>query len=75
MLSTNPTSLRLSIATLTLGTIATFGIPAWGQEAPAIHVGNTRITGLPDDWSHHHQVFSNPGTEENAIRKGTHDRW
>ena len=75
MLSTNPTSLRLSIATLTLGMIATFGIPAWGQEAPAIHVGNTRITGLPDDWSHHHQVFSNPGTEENAIRKGTHDRW
>jgi len=31
--------------------------------------------GMPDDWSHHHLVFSNPGTEEDAIANGTHDRW
>src|ERR1019366_7198884 len=24
---------------------------------------------------HHHLVFSNPGTEEDAIANGTHDRW
>src|ERR1039457_5189674 len=31
--------------------------------------------GVPQDWSHHHLVFSNPGTEEDAIANGTHDRW
>ena len=31
--------------------------------------------GVSDDWSHHHLVFSNPGTEEQAIANGTHDRW
>jgi hypothetical protein len=33
------------------------------------------IQGLPDDWTHHHLVFSNPGTEEEAIQNGTHERW
>jgi hypothetical protein len=31
--------------------------------------------GIPDDWSHRHFVFSNPGTEEEAFANGTHDRW
>jgi len=31
--------------------------------------------GVPSDWSHHHLIFSNPGTEEDAIANGTHDRW
>jgi len=31
--------------------------------------------GVPEDWSHHHLVFSNPGTEEDAIANGTHDHW
>src|ERR1019366_8447094 len=31
--------------------------------------------GVPEDWSHHHLVFSNPGTEEDAIANGTRDRW
>src|ERR1019366_7903237 len=31
--------------------------------------------GIPEDWSTHHLVFSNPGTEEDAIANGTHDRW
>jgi len=31
--------------------------------------------GIADDWSHHHVVFSNPGTEDEAFAKGTHDQW
>ena len=31
--------------------------------------------GVPNDWSHHHVIFSNPGTEQDAIANGTHDRW
>jgi hypothetical protein len=75
MLSANPHCSRLTIVTLTIGMIAACGIPTGGQEAPAVTVGYTRITGLPDDWSHHRQVFSNPGTEENSIRNGTYDQW
>jgi len=75
MLHANPSNSRLSIATLTLGTIAAFAIPALGQEAPAIHVGSAQITGLPDDWSHRHVVFSNPGTEQEAIGAGRHEQW
>jgi hypothetical protein len=46
------------------------------REAPeAITVGGVRIAGVPDDWTHHHLIFSDPGTEEDAIANGTHDRW
>ena len=31
--------------------------------------------GLPDDWTHHHLVFSNPGTAEQAMDNGTFERW
>jgi hypothetical protein len=33
------------------------------------------IPGVVDDWSHHHLIFSNPGTEEEAIKNGRHDAW
>ncbi len=31
--------------------------------------------GVPDDWTHHHLVFSDPGTEKQAIENGTFERW
>lgn len=71
--------LRNSLVSCLLGAVAAafaLGIPMWGQEASApINVGGVQITGLPDDWSHHHLVFSNPGTAEEAMRNGTYDRW
>jgi outer membrane protein assembly factor BamB len=50
---------------------------AFGQpQAPSeITVGGVHIKGVPMDWSHRHVVFSNPGTEAEAIKAGTHDRW
>jgi hypothetical protein len=33
------------------------------------------LEGLSDDWSHHHLVFSDPGTEQDAVQKGTYDEW
>jgi hypothetical protein len=32
-------------------------------------------TGFPQDWSHHHLVFSNPGTYEQAVQNGTVAKW
>jgi len=31
--------------------------------------------GIPDDWTTHHLVFSNPGTEQEALESGRVDRW
>jgi hypothetical protein len=31
--------------------------------------------GIPQDWTHHYLVFSDPGTEEDALRTGTYDDW
>jgi len=75
MLSANPLSTRLKTTVFVLAMIAAFGFQLSAQEAPAVHAGYTRITGLPDDWTHHHLVFTNPGTEQEAIKNGTHEQW
>jgi len=31
--------------------------------------------GLPDDWTHHYLVFSNPGTEQQAVESGKYEQW
>ena len=53
--------------------------PTHGLKVPILSHGNQEspedIQGLPDDWTYHHLVFSNPGTEEEASRNGTHERW
>jgi hypothetical protein len=36
---------------------------------------NNLQAGVPHDWSHRHVVFSNPGTAEEAITKGTYGEW
>ena len=40
-----------------------------GQQAPQQGVGYV------DDWTHHHLVFSNPGTAADALRNGTLEQW
>ena len=55
--------IRLFALAVVLG--AVFSSP--GQRAAPI--------GLPDDWTHHHVVFSNPGTAAQAIAAGDYARW
>ena len=64
-----------SVICVVFGMLGAFGVPAVGQAVPAIHVGSEQITGLPDDWTHHHAVFSEPGTEQDAISAGRHEQW
>jgi hypothetical protein len=54
---------------------AAFRVPMLAQSGPAVHVGKAQITGVPEDWTHHHVVFANPGTEQEAIRAGRHEQW
>jgi len=48
-------------AILVLGTVSS------GQNSPRM--------GFPDDWTHRHLIFSNPGTAAQAIQKGTYAQW
>ncbi len=32
-------------------------------------------TGAPEDWSHRHLIFSNPGSEDDAIQNRRYDAW
>ena len=51
------------------------GLAASAQSTPRINAGNVQISGVPEDWSSHHVVFSDPGTEESAIKAGRYDKW
>ncbi len=60
---------KILMFALALSTAAALGKPVWGQQYPA------QGTGLVEDWSDHHLIFSNPGTERDAILNGTHEKW
>ena len=50
---------------MVLAAAAAFGVPAFAQED----------SGYIDDWSTHHLIFSNPGTEGAALANGTYAQW
>ena len=54
---------------------AAFSSPVHGQQAPSVRVGSVYITGTPDDWSHRYAIFSNPGTEQEALQSGRYAEW
>jgi hypothetical protein len=66
---------KWSMISLTLVALGASAIPADAQYAPAVHVGGAEISGLPDDWTHHHVFFANPGTEQEAIQSGHYAQW
>lgn len=60
---------KWSIISVALATLAAFVIPGRAQDATKPNAG------FVDDWTHHHVVFSDPGSREDAVRHGTLDRW
>jgi hypothetical protein len=73
---------RILIVAVALTTGLGFALLMWGQEvrpigAPRPSPGPPaeHSPGVPWDWTHHHVVFSHPGTAEEALRNGTYDRW
>jgi hypothetical protein len=37
--------------------------------------GAAQPGGMPEDWTHHHAVFGEAGTAQQAIQNGTFGRW
>jgi hypothetical protein len=60
---------RLCPGALVICGLSIFSVSMRGQ------INGNLAAGVPEDWSHHRLLFSNPGTEDDAIRKGTHDHW
>jgi hypothetical protein len=67
-----PHSHKISkVAIFALAIVAVVGLTVFisGQ-------GNTpQVMGLPDDWTHHHVVFSDPGTAAEALAAGHFNEW
>ena len=44
---------------------------------PAVVQGNRGVSslGTPDDWTHHHLVFSQPGSFADAVKSGSFESW
>jgi len=42
---------------------------------PALAQDQAYNGGVVDDWTHHHVIFSNPGTMEEALSNGTYEKW
>jgi hypothetical protein len=60
---------------LAFAALGYLGVPAQGQEPVTVTVGNQRLPGVAEDWSHHRVFFSDPGTAEDALRNGKYDQW
>ena len=62
---------RRAIVAAALTLAALLLLPAAPSAAQTI----AKPAGVVEDWSHHHLVFSNPGTLPDAVRTGTVDKW
>src|SRR5271165_6339584 len=79
-----PAVLCVATLLLAMGTLcAQDAPPIPGGGTPAVdplvrrHIEDWVIQqrGLPDDWTHHYVVFSNPGTEQQANDGGKYAQW
>ncbi len=76
MLNAKPSSPGFLIVTLTVGILATFAMPMRGQDPQTITIGNVRLTGLPEDWTHRRGDFYRSGDRRSdAMRNGKYDEW
>ena len=67
--------MKWSFLGMALLSAAAFCSPVHSQSAPSVRVGGVYVTGTPDDWSHRYAVFSDPGTEQDALRSGRYEQW
>ena len=75
MSNANRLYMKWLMVSVALGLLAAFSAPSSAQGGPTVTIGYTQLNGVADDWTQHHVVFSNPGTEEQAIKAGRYDEW
>ena len=76
ILSSSPLKLRITFVTMVIVTVACLVMLATGAKvAAAQDSSDSQKTPYLDDWTHHHLVFSDPGTKEEAARRGKLEQW
>ena len=73
--STSARVSRLAVTLVILAVTAVSTVLLNGQEEHGQETQVKQAQGVPSDWTHHHLVFSHPGTADEAIRNGTYERW
>jgi hypothetical protein len=61
---------RLAVWLALLAMILASSVLINGEEAEVRHA-----QGVAWDWTHHHVVFSHPGSADEALRRGTYEHW
>ena len=62
-------TIAVGVFGLAVGLLAGLTVLITGQP------GTGRGMGLVDDWTHHHAIFSNPGTAADALAQGRFEHW
>jgi hypothetical protein len=75
MWTSNRLWLKLSFLSAGVVAAAVSTAPMQAQSGPPVRVGATTITGIPDDWSHRHVVFSSVDSQDQALQKGNYEHW
>jgi hypothetical protein len=70
MMGTRALVSRLAVMLIVLATTPGLMLLMNGQE-----VQSKQEQGAPSDWTHHHLIFSHPGSADDAILSGTYERW
>jgi hypothetical protein len=61
--------LQASIIPVVFGVALALAVPMFGQNSSGQSIG------LPQDWTHHHLIFPDTGTYQEAVQNGTADKW
>jgi len=69
MTAKTPSFFRVSLSVCVFCIVMISSILTQGQTA------SKPAAGVPDDWTHRHLVFSNPGTFTDAVKNGTLENW
>jgi hypothetical protein len=75
MSNANRLYMRWLMVAFALAAIAAVARPILAQSAPPIKMRSVQITGVPEDWSFHHLVFSDPGSAQDATQAGRYNEW
>ncbi len=66
---------RASVSQLAVMLIVLAATPGLTVLMSGQDVESKQEQGVPSDWTHHHLIFSHPGTSDDAILTGTYERW
>lgn len=66
---------KLSLSVVIFCVLSTTTVVVMHGQTASTQTTSKPAVGVPDDWTHHHLVFSNPGSITDAVRTGRVEQW